>query len=71
MGRKRQLKGAGMSDAEYEALVAALKRLRAEQAGTPEKARRLLREEGIIDEHGELTAPYADEDAADEPRLFA
>ena len=47
-----------MSRQEYEELLRAMERVRAEHAATPEKARAFLREEGLLTEAGELTAPY-------------
>ncbi len=47
-----------MSRQEYEEFLRAIERVRAEHAATPEKAREFLKEEGLLTEAGELTAPY-------------
>lgn len=47
-----------MSKQEYEELLKAMERVRAEHTATPEKAREFLKEEGLLTEAGELAAPY-------------
>ena len=47
-----------MSEQELKEMLAAMERVRAVHMSTPEKARQLLMEEGVIDENGELTEPY-------------
>jgi hypothetical protein len=47
-----------MSDSDLEDFLANIKRLRHEIGDSPEKARLLLQEEGVLDEQGELTEFY-------------
>jgi hypothetical protein len=47
-----------VTEQELKELLEAMKRVRAEHASTPEKARRFLMEEGLITESGELTERY-------------
>jgi hypothetical protein len=47
-----------MSKQELEELLAAMKRVHAEHAATPEKARQFLKQEGLLTEDGKLTEPY-------------
>jgi hypothetical protein len=47
-----------MTKEEYDELLRAMKRVHAEHAATPEKARKFLQEEGLITETGELTPYY-------------
>jgi len=47
-----------MSRQELQEFMEAMERVRAEHASTPEKARRFLKEEGLLTEAGELTEPY-------------
>ena len=47
-----------MTEKELKELLAAIVRVRAEHASTPEKARQFLTEEGLITESGELTEHY-------------
>lgn len=48
-----------VSEKELREFIAAMQRLRAENTATPEKARKVLKEEGFLDEDGELAKPYA------------
>lgn len=47
-----------MSDQDLAEFIAAIARLREERATTPEGARAVLIEEGILDENGKLAEPY-------------
>ena len=47
-----------MTEQELKELLAAMERVRAEHASTPEKARQFLIEEGFLTENGELAEPY-------------
>mgnify|MGYP001809776285 CR=1 FL=1 len=47
-----------MNEHDYDELVAALERIRAERASNQQDARQLLRDEGVIDENGDLTERY-------------
>jgi uncharacterized protein (UPF0335 family) len=47
-----------MSDQDLKEFIAAIERLRKERASTPEGARAVLVEEGILDKNGELAEPY-------------
>ena len=47
-----------MSDQELKEFIEDMRRLRLEWRASPEKARQLLMEEGLITETGELTEPY-------------
>ena len=47
-----------MSKQEYEEFLRMLERVRAERTNNCEEARKLLEEEGLLTEDGELTAPY-------------
>lgn len=47
-----------MTPQELKEFEAALKSFRKEHMQTREQARKVLRDEGVIDEHGNLTKPY-------------
>lgn len=47
-----------MSDRELKEFIEALRRVQEEHAATPEAARRLLVESGILTEQGEVAEPY-------------
>ncbi|MFG1427552.1 hypothetical protein [Roseixanthobacter glucoisosaccharinicivorans] len=48
-----------MTEQDLEDFLAAVARVRAEHAATPEKARAFLMKEGVVDKDGELTGHYA------------
>lgn len=48
-----------MTERELRELIAAIKTYSAKNASTPEKARALLRKEGVIDAKGKLAKPYS------------
>jgi hypothetical protein len=48
-----------MNKQELQEFLAAMNRLREENADSPEKARQLLKDEGYLTETGEIAAPYA------------
>jgi hypothetical protein len=48
-----------VSDQELSEFQAAMERLRKENTSTPEKARKFLKEEGFLDENGEIAEQYA------------
>jgi hypothetical protein len=47
-----------MTEQELREYLEAMKRVRAEHAATPEKARQFLQREGYLTETGELAEPY-------------
>ena len=47
-----------MTQEELKEFLAAMARVRAVHMATPEKARKFLMEEGVIDENGKLTEHY-------------
>ena len=47
-----------MTEQELTEFLAALKKVSAEYSSSPEKARELLRLEGILTESGEIAEPY-------------
>ena len=47
-----------MSDKDLAEFIATMQRLREEHASTPEQARAVLVEEGILAPNGELAEPY-------------
>jgi hypothetical protein len=47
-----------MSEQELQQLVEAARRVRAQYASTPEQARKLLRDEGVLDENDNLAQQY-------------
>lgn len=47
-----------MSDEELAQFLATMARFTEEHAATPEMARRVLMEEGVVDEQGQLTPFY-------------
>ena len=47
-----------MTEQELREMLAAMERVRAVHMATPEKARKFLMEEGVINENGELTEHY-------------
>lgn len=52
-------KEAIMTEKEVRKLVAAIKTYSAKHASTPEKARALLKKEGVINAKGKLAKPYS------------
>ena len=58
-----------MTEQEYRELLKAIADVRAKRAGTPAAARQLLKDEGVLDESGEIAEPYAATD--EEPSLFS
>ena len=53
-----------MSNQELRELLEAAQRVRAKYASTPEKARQLLKDEGVLDANGELAEQYKPSAAA-------
>jgi len=47
-----------MDQRQLQDFLAAIERVREENAATPEQARQFLQEEGIYTDSGELTEPY-------------
>jgi hypothetical protein len=47
-----------MTEKELREFLEAMERVHAEHCSTPEKARRFLRQEGLLTETGELAEPY-------------
>lgn len=54
-----RLSGAAMTEHDLKEFLDAMKRVRAEHAATPKKARKFLMKEGVVDKDGELTGHYA------------
>lgn len=48
-----------MSEQEFQVLLAAIQRFDARHTATPEAARRILQEEGVLTDSGEIAEPYA------------
>ena len=47
-----------MSPQELQEFLAAMERVTAEHAATPEKARQFLKDEGFLDQDGCVTKPF-------------
>jgi hypothetical protein len=48
-----------MSEHDLREFLAAIKRIRAENASSPEKARQFLKEEGYLTDDGLVAEPYS------------
>jgi hypothetical protein len=47
-----------MTDKDYRALLAAIERFNARHTASPEAARKVLQEEGVLTDKGEIAEPY-------------
>jgi hypothetical protein len=48
-----------MNEQEFKAFLAAIERFNAQHTGSPEAARKMLQQEGVLTETGEIAEPYA------------
>jgi hypothetical protein len=48
-----------VTEQDFQALLAAIKQFDAEHTASPEAARKILQEEGVLTAQGEIAEPYA------------